>query len=67
MSPGVTGRRLHPKVTVGVVFVIAMFMTIMDTTIVNVALPTMSRDLSVLGPAAARCARWSPGSLMSRR
>ena len=30
-----------------VVFVVAMFMTIMDTTIVNVALPTISRELSV--------------------
>ena len=40
-------RRMNPKVTVSIVFVVAMFMAIMDTTIVNVALPTISRDLSV--------------------
>src|SRR5215470_2319440 len=40
-------RRMNPKVTVSVVFVVAMFMAIMDTTIVNVALPTISRDLLV--------------------
>jgi MFS family permease len=39
--------RISPKATVSVVFVVAMFMAIMDTTIVNVALPTISRDLSV--------------------
>src|SRR5215470_16596753 len=38
---------MNPKVTVSAVFVVAMFMAIMDTTIVNVALPTISRDLSV--------------------
>jgi EmrB/QacA subfamily drug resistance transporter len=32
------------KVVVGVVFVAAMFMSIMDVTIVNVALPTIGRD-----------------------
>jgi EmrB/QacA subfamily drug resistance transporter len=42
-----TARQISPKVTVSVVFVVAMFMTIMDTTIVNVALPTISRELSV--------------------
>jgi EmrB/QacA subfamily drug resistance transporter len=42
-----TRRQISPKVTVSVVYVIAMFMTIMDTTIVNVALPTISRELSV--------------------
>ena len=40
-------RRMNPRVTVSVVFVVAMFMAVMDTTIVNVALPTISRDLSV--------------------
>jgi len=35
------------KVAVSVVFVAAMFMSIMDTTIVNVALPTIGRDFSV--------------------
>lgn len=39
--------RLNPKVTVSVVFVLAMFMAIMDTTIVNVALPTLSHEWSV--------------------
>jgi len=42
-----TARQISPKVTVSVVFVVAMFMTLMDTTIVNVALPTISRELSV--------------------
>jgi EmrB/QacA subfamily drug resistance transporter len=35
------------KVAVGVVFVAAMFMSIMDVTIVNVALPTIGRDFHV--------------------
>jgi EmrB/QacA subfamily drug resistance transporter len=35
------------KVAVSVVFVAAMFMSIMDTTIVNVALPTIGRDFAV--------------------
>jgi EmrB/QacA subfamily drug resistance transporter len=42
-----TARQISPRVTVSVIFVIAMFMTLMDTTIVNVALPTISRELSV--------------------
>jgi MFS family permease len=42
-----TARQISPKVTVSVVYAVAMFMTIMDTTIVNVALPTISRELSV--------------------
>src|SRR5206468_12971873 len=36
-----------PKVSVSVVFVVAMFMSIMDSTIVNVALPSLARQLSV--------------------
>ena len=36
--------RISQKVAVGVVFVAAMFMTILDATIVNVALPTIGRD-----------------------
>jgi EmrB/QacA subfamily drug resistance transporter len=40
-------RRMSSRVAVSVVYVVAMFMAIMDTTIVNVALPTISRDLSV--------------------
>src|SRR2546421_10083514 len=39
--------RLDPKVSVSVVFVVAMFMSIMDSTIVNVALPSLARQLSV--------------------
>jgi EmrB/QacA subfamily drug resistance transporter len=35
------------KVAVAVVFVAALFMTIMDATIVNVALPTLGREFSV--------------------
>ena len=40
----------RPKVAVSVVFVAAMFMSIMDVTIVNVALPSIDRDLHA-GPA----------------
>jgi EmrB/QacA subfamily drug resistance transporter len=36
--------RRNQKLAVSVVYVAAMFMAIMDTTIVNVALPTMGRD-----------------------
>ena len=36
---------ISPKITVSVVFVAALFMSIMDTTIINVALPAMGRDL----------------------
>ncbi len=39
--------RISQKVAVGAVFVAAMFMSIMDTTIVNVALPTIGRDFGV--------------------
>jgi len=39
--------RISQKVAVGAVFVAAMFMSIMDTTIVNVALPTIGRDFAV--------------------
>src|SRR6266704_6863804 len=39
--------RLDPKVSVSVVFVVAMFMSIMDSTIVNVALPSIGRQLAV--------------------
>src|SRR5713226_8696512 len=45
-SPRMTAR-VSEKVAVSVVFVAAMFMSIMDTTIVNVALPTIGRDFSV--------------------
>jgi EmrB/QacA subfamily drug resistance transporter len=40
-------RRMSPRIAVSVVYVVAMFMAIMDTTIVNVALPTISWELSV--------------------
>ena len=43
--------RISQKVAIGVVFVAAMFMSIMDATIVNVALPTIGRDFKV-GPTA---------------
>jgi EmrB/QacA subfamily drug resistance transporter len=38
---------VNQKVAVSVVFVAAMFMSIMDATIVNVALPTIGRDFAV--------------------
>ena len=41
------GRRLSQKVSVSVVFVAAMFMNIMDITIVNVALPAIGRQFGV--------------------
>ena len=37
--------QLPPKVSVSVVFVASLFMSIMDTTIVNVALPALGREL----------------------
>src|SRR5437016_5703160 len=40
-------RQLNPKVSVSIVFVAAMFMSIMDGTIVNVALPSIGRQLGV--------------------
>ena len=43
--------RISQKVAVSVVFVAAMFMSIMDVTIVNVALPTIGRDFKVTATA----------------
>lgn len=43
VSPG----RLDPRIAVPVVFVAAMFMSIMDSTIVNVALPSLGRQFNV--------------------
>jgi EmrB/QacA subfamily drug resistance transporter len=40
-------RRMNQKIAVGAVFVSAMFMQIMDITIVNVALPTIGRDFGI--------------------
>ena len=39
--------RMNQKIAVGIVFVSAMFMNIMDITIVNVALPTIGRDFNI--------------------
>jgi EmrB/QacA subfamily drug resistance transporter len=39
--------QLSPKVAVSVVFVMSMFMAIMDITIVNVTLPTLAREFHV--------------------
>ena len=44
LVPAVT---MNQKIAVGVVFVSAMFMNIMDITIVNVALPTIGRDFHI--------------------
>jgi EmrB/QacA subfamily drug resistance transporter len=49
-SPHTTAL-VSEKVAVSVVFVAAMFMSIMDTTIVNVALPTIGRDFAVSSTA----------------
>ncbi len=43
----VFAERLNPKISVSIVFVAAMFMAIMDGTIVNVALPQLARDFNV--------------------
>ncbi|QBD81274.1 DHA2 family efflux MFS transporter permease subunit [Ktedonosporobacter rubrisoli] len=40
---------INPKVSVSIVFVAAMFMSIMDSTIVNVALPSLSRQFHATG------------------
>jgi MFS family permease len=45
-------RQLDPKVSVSIVFVVAMFMSIMDGTIVNVALPSIGRQLGVPSTAS---------------
>jgi EmrB/QacA subfamily drug resistance transporter len=42
---------INPKVSVSVVFVAALFMSIMDVTIVNVALPALSRQFHAPGTA----------------
>ena len=39
--------RMSQKAAVGVVYVAVMFISIMDITIVNTALPTIGRDFSV--------------------
>lgn len=40
---------INPKISVSVVFVAGMFLSIMDTTIVNVALPALSRQFNAAG------------------
>jgi EmrB/QacA subfamily drug resistance transporter len=45
--------RVSQKVAVSVVYVAALFMTIMDSTIVNVALPTIGRSFRVPSTAVA--------------
>ncbi len=40
---------INPKISVSIVFVAAMFMSIMDSTIVNVALPALSRQFNAVG------------------
>ncbi len=55
-------RLANQKVAVSVVFVLAMFMSIMDITIVNVALPQLGRDL---GATATGVGAVSIGYLVS--
>jgi EmrB/QacA subfamily drug resistance transporter len=45
--------RISQKAAVGVVFVAAMFISILDATIVNVALPTIGRDFGVSATSVA--------------
>ena len=40
---------INPKISVSIIFVAGMFMSIMDGTIVNVALPTLSRQFNAAG------------------
>ncbi len=40
---------INPKISVSIIFVAAMFMSIMDSTIVNVALPALSRQFNATG------------------
>ena len=54
--------QLSPKVAVSVVFVVGMFMNILDITIVNVALPSIAADFNE-SPAAV--AAVSVGYLVS--
>lgn len=43
--------KINPKVSVSIIFVTATFMSIMDSTIVNVALPSLGHQLGVIGPS----------------
>jgi EmrB/QacA subfamily drug resistance transporter len=42
--PTKTAPRLNPKIAVSVVYVAGMFMNILDTTIINVAIPAIAED-----------------------
>jgi hypothetical protein len=53
-------RQIRPRIAVSAVFVVAMFMAIMDTTIVNVALPTISRLPGPPGRRHPACAVQPP-------
>jgi EmrB/QacA subfamily drug resistance transporter len=43
--------RLSPQQIIGTIYVVAMFMTVMDATIVYVALPAIARSFAVSAPA----------------
>jgi EmrB/QacA subfamily drug resistance transporter len=47
VKPGSPAKSLSPKAVVATVFTASMFMNIMDSTVVNVALPTLSRAFGV--------------------
>src|SRR5579862_1627559 len=47
MDHVLTGARMNQKIAVSAVYVAAMFMSILDATIVNVALPTLGRHFGV--------------------
>src|SRR5882672_4722780 len=50
--------RLDYKWIVGIVFVFGLFMDLLDMTIVNVALPTIGRDLNVSRESGASTIQW---------
>ncbi len=50
--------RLEYKWIVGIVFVLGLFMELLDLTIINVALPELARSLNVEGESAATDIQW---------
>jgi MFS family permease len=48
-----SARQMNQKIAVSVVYVAAMFMSVMDTSIVNVALPSIGHDLHTPATAVA--------------
>jgi EmrB/QacA subfamily drug resistance transporter len=61
MTIGQTARiepRVSPKVAVGVVYVSAIFLSVLDTTIVNVALPAIGRAFSVPSTSVGSVSLW---------